>query len=65
MLKGRQIYWHILLSYKVTEVDDDLHDSERLKELRMRYDDLQRFITDWDALLLECREAPDPKILES
>eukprot|EP00959_Pyramimonas_sp_CCMP1952_P278383 5820035-Pyramimonas_sp.AAC.1 len=65
MLKGRQIYWHILQSYKVTAVDDDLHDFERLKELRMRDDDLQRFITDWGALLLECREAPDPKILES
>eukprot|EP00959_Pyramimonas_sp_CCMP1952_P252970 5284620-Pyramimonas_sp.AAC.1 len=24
----------------------------------MRDDDLQRFITGWDALLLECREAP-------
>eukprot|EP00959_Pyramimonas_sp_CCMP1952_P395048 8277141-Pyramimonas_sp.AAC.1 len=64
MLKGRQIYWHILQSYKVTKVDDDLHDFERLKELRMRDDDLQRFITDWGALLLDCREAPDPKILE-
>eukprot|EP00959_Pyramimonas_sp_CCMP1952_P244836 5117649-Pyramimonas_sp.AAC.1 len=31
----------------------------------MRGEDLQRFITDWDAVLLECREAPDPKILES
>eukprot|EP00959_Pyramimonas_sp_CCMP1952_P075441 1576667-Pyramimonas_sp.AAC.1 len=31
----------------------------------MRDDCLQRFITGWDALLLECREAPDPKILES
>eukprot|EP00959_Pyramimonas_sp_CCMP1952_P436705 9144210-Pyramimonas_sp.AAC.1 len=66
MLKGRQIYWHILQSYKVTEVDDDLHDFERLKELRMIDEGLQRFITDWDALLLlDCREAPDPKILES
>ena len=65
MLKGRQIYWHILQSYKVTEVDDDLHDFERPKELRMRDEGLQRFITDWDALLLDCREAPDPTILES
>eukprot|EP00959_Pyramimonas_sp_CCMP1952_P111826 2338969-Pyramimonas_sp.AAC.1 len=65
MLKGRQIYGHILHSYKVTEVDDDLHDVERLKELRMRDADFQRFNTDWNALLLECREAPDPKILES
>eukprot|EP00959_Pyramimonas_sp_CCMP1952_P192404 4023176-Pyramimonas_sp.AAC.1 len=31
----------------------------------MRNEDLQRFITDWDALLLERREAPDPKVLES
>eukprot|EP00959_Pyramimonas_sp_CCMP1952_P400819 8398841-Pyramimonas_sp.AAC.1 len=65
MLKGRQIYWHIPQPYKVTEVDDDLHDFERLEELRMRDEDLQRFITDWDALLLECREVPDPKTLES
>eukprot|EP00959_Pyramimonas_sp_CCMP1952_P263360 5507254-Pyramimonas_sp.AAC.1 len=65
MLKGRQIYLHILQSYKVTGVGDDLHDSERLKELRMKDEDLQRLITDWGASLLECREAPDPKILES
>eukprot|EP00959_Pyramimonas_sp_CCMP1952_P229537 4799168-Pyramimonas_sp.AAC.1 len=65
MLKGRQIYWHILQSYKVTEVDDDLHDFERLEELRMRCDGLQRFVTDRGAFLLDCREAPDPKILES
>eukprot|EP00959_Pyramimonas_sp_CCMP1952_P088177 1844765-Pyramimonas_sp.AAC.1 len=31
----------------------------------MRDEYLQRFITDWDAFLLECREAPHPKILES
>eukprot|EP00959_Pyramimonas_sp_CCMP1952_P266482 5571101-Pyramimonas_sp.AAC.1 len=31
----------------------------------MRDEDLQRFITDWGALLLECREAPDRRILES
>eukprot|EP00959_Pyramimonas_sp_CCMP1952_P264817 5536970-Pyramimonas_sp.AAC.1 len=30
----------------------------------MRDEVSQRFITDWDALLLYCREAPDPKILE-
>eukprot|EP00959_Pyramimonas_sp_CCMP1952_P011000 230374-Pyramimonas_sp.AAC.1 len=65
MLKGRQIYWHILQSYKVTDVDDDLHDFERLKKLRMRDEDLQRFITGWDALLLDFREAPDHNILES
>eukprot|EP00959_Pyramimonas_sp_CCMP1952_P147710 3090941-Pyramimonas_sp.AAC.1 len=28
-------------------------------------EDLQRFTTDWGALLLECRDVPDPKILES
>eukprot|EP00959_Pyramimonas_sp_CCMP1952_P369033 7729767-Pyramimonas_sp.AAC.1 len=37
---------------------------ERLEELRMRDEDLQRFNTEWDALLLDCREAPDHNILE-
>eukprot|EP00959_Pyramimonas_sp_CCMP1952_P249949 5225264-Pyramimonas_sp.AAC.1 len=31
----------------------------------MRDEDLQRFITDWDALPLDWRETPDPQILES
>eukprot|EP00959_Pyramimonas_sp_CCMP1952_P032094 673675-Pyramimonas_sp.AAC.1 len=65
MLKGRQIYWHILQPYSVTGFDDDLQDFERLKELRMRGEDLPRFTTDWDALLLDCKEAPNPTILES
>eukprot|EP00959_Pyramimonas_sp_CCMP1952_P028858 605468-Pyramimonas_sp.AAC.1 len=65
MLKGREIYWTILQSYKVTTADDTLHDFERLQLLRMRDDDLQRFIVDWGNLCLECREPPDAEILES
>eukprot|EP00959_Pyramimonas_sp_CCMP1952_P401272 8408206-Pyramimonas_sp.AAC.1 len=65
MLKGRQVYWTILQSYKATAVDDALHDFERLQLIRMRDDELQRFIVDWDNLLLECREPPDTRILKS
>eukprot|EP00959_Pyramimonas_sp_CCMP1952_P117409 2454317-Pyramimonas_sp.AAC.1 len=65
VLKGRQIYGAILQRYKVTDVDDAMRDFERLQRIRMRDDDLQRFIEDWGNLLSECRCPPDTKILES
>eukprot|EP00959_Pyramimonas_sp_CCMP1952_P105697 2210256-Pyramimonas_sp.AAC.1 len=40
ILKGRHIDWVILQSYKITEVDDCTHDSERLQLIRMRDDDI-------------------------
>ena len=65
MLKGRQIYWVILQSYKVTEAEDSIHDFERINALRMRDDDLARFLAEWDNLLLDLHEPPSTKILES
>eukprot|EP00959_Pyramimonas_sp_CCMP1952_P346499 7257441-Pyramimonas_sp.AAC.1 len=44
MSKGRQIYWAIPQRYKVTDVDDTARDFECLQLMRMRGDELQRFI---------------------
>ena len=52
MSTGRQIYLHILQHYKVADADDEIHDFERFSGLRMKDDDIQRFISDWDTLLL-------------
>eukprot|EP00959_Pyramimonas_sp_CCMP1952_P071793 1499643-Pyramimonas_sp.AAC.1 len=55
----------MLQSYTVVAAGDTMHDFERLQLMRMREDDLQRFIADWDNLLLECREPPGTCILDS
>eukprot|EP00959_Pyramimonas_sp_CCMP1952_P072410 1512439-Pyramimonas_sp.AAC.1 len=52
MLKGRQIYWVVLQSYKVMDVDDTMRDFELLLLIRMRDDDLQQTIVALDNLLL-------------
>eukprot|EP00959_Pyramimonas_sp_CCMP1952_P032174 675167-Pyramimonas_sp.AAC.1 len=60
-----QIYLTILHSYKVTDVDDTMHDFERVAPVRMRDDGLHRLIVDQGDLYLECREPPDANIFES
>ena len=45
--------------------DDDLHDFERPQRLVMRDEDLKRFLTDWGNLLLDMRQVPEDRILES
>eukprot|EP00959_Pyramimonas_sp_CCMP1952_P045971 960375-Pyramimonas_sp.AAC.1 len=65
VLKGRHIYWTILQPYKVTDVDDMMHDFKRPQLIRMRGDDLQRFILDWDNLLLGCLGPPGNNTLQS
>ena len=49
----------------ITDVDDDIHDFDRIRRLRMYDDDLQRFIADWDGLLLASRKIPDTTILST
>ena len=64
-MKGRQIYWHILQDYKVTDVYDDIHDFQRLMRLHMHEDNLQRFMADWDGLLLQSKKIPEPSVLKA
>ena len=56
ILKGRQIYWYILQRFKVTDVDDDIHDFDRIRRPRMHDDNLHRcIIADWHGLLHAAR----------
>ena len=65
MLKGRQVLWMILQSYKIGNVAGEIKGFGDLNRLRLDHNDLEAYNHKWDAILLQIEVPPPDYILEA
>ena len=64
MLNGRQLAWLIYNHYKRSEAEASMTNFMDLLSIKIRGDDLNKFLSDWDHCLLGMKKQPETEVLE-
>ena len=64
MLNGPQLYWLILQDLKRESTEQEVNELEDILSAKLKGDNLRGYQTDWDRVLLNCKDRPSDKWLE-
>ena len=64
-LGGRQKFWILYDSVRFTETDEALAEIQDLAALRLQGDKISKFLDDWTVCLMNQKEPPAERMLES
>ena len=65
MINVRQVAWMLYQHFKISDHDSTMLDWDAIISVELKGDNLQQFLNDWEATLLDIAKVPDDEMLES